>query len=139
MTSFTIEKRMKMAADKAWNVFSDFEHSPIAAITVSVEEKGKSDSNGIGTIRIITIGKRQFREKLESLRPPNSLTYSLLSGAPVRDYTGTINIESIRNETLITWKVQFMPKIIGTGWIVKWFSQNTINHILTEIEAEYQD
>ncbi|MBW2606888.1 MAG: SRPBCC family protein [Deltaproteobacteria bacterium] len=139
MTAFSVKKRMKMSANKAWNVFSDFEHSPIATFTVTVEEKGESDSNGIGTIRIITIGSRQFRERLEALIPPNSLTYSLLSGAPVRNYTGNIDIKSIRNETLITWKVQFKPKIIGTGWIVKWLAKNTINHILKEIEEEYQD
>ncbi len=139
MTSFSIEKKIKMSADKAWNIFSDFEHSPIAGITVSVEEKRESSSNGIGTIRIITIGKTQFRERLEAIEPPNSLTYSLLSGAPVRDYIGNIGISSTGNGTLITWKVQFKPKIIGLGWIVKWLAKNTINHILKEIEEEYQD
>jgi len=139
MTSFSIEKRVKISRDKAWNVFSDFGHSPIEALTVTVEGDGKPDNNSIGTIRVVTIGKRQFRERLEAFSPPNSFTYSLLSGAPVLDYIGNVDIKSIRNETLITWKVQFKPRILGTGWLVKWFSKNTINHILKEIEIEHQD
>ncbi len=63
MTSFTIEKIIKMDAKKAWEVLSDFEHSPIAEFPVTVEEKNGSVLNGIGTIRLITIGKGQFRER----------------------------------------------------------------------------
>ena len=119
MTTFNVTRNMDVSVEKVWNVLSDFEHSPVPTFTVTVDKKGETNANGVGTIRMITIGKRQFREKLESLKPPNLLTYSLLSGAPVRDYIGTININSVSNETLITWKVKFKPKIIGTGWIGK--------------------
>jgi hypothetical protein len=139
MTTFTVMRNMDMSAEKVWNVFSDFEHSPIPSCTVTVEKKGDPRALGVGTIRMITIGKRQIREKLESLKPPNQLTYSLLSGGPVKDYNGTIDINSIKGKTHISWKVNFKPTIIGTGWIIKQLLKSTLNRFINEIETEFRD
>ena len=138
MSGFTVTRNIDVPAERIWAVLSDFTHPPVPAFTVKVEKNGTYETKGIGTIRVITIGKRQFRERLETVTPPN-LTYSLLSGAPVKDYIGSINIKSIEGRTNIIWKVEFRPKIIGTTWIIKRLAKNTINRIISEMEAEYGD
>lgn len=138
MTTFTIIKNIDLPAKKVWDILSDFTRSPVPKFTVEVEEEGDSESNGIGTVRIITIGKKQFRERLESVNPPYYFTYRLLSGAPVKEYIGTVDVKSHEGTTLISWKVKFTPKILGTGWIIGRLAKNTINSIIDKIEAEYR-
>jgi hypothetical protein len=137
MTTFTIIRDTELPAKEVWNILSDFTRSPTSAFTVKVEKKGDSRSNGIGTIRILNIGKRRFRERLESVEPPNLFTYQLLSGAPVKEYFGTVDVQSRNSTALINWNVKFTPKIIGTGWIIKRLAKRTINHVIDEIISEY--
>lgn len=138
MTAFTIQRNMDLPAKKVWNILSDFTHAPIPEFIVEVEEEGDSESNGIGTVRMITIGKKRFRERLESINPPYFFTYRLLSGAPVKEYFGKVDIKSQESTALISWKVEFTPKMLGTGWIIARLAKNTINRILDDIEAEYK-
>jgi len=139
MITFSINRELNVSSDKLWNVLSDFGHSLSPNINIKLETQGKPESNGIGSIRIVVIGKRQFREKLENIKPQYNISYSLLSGAPVNDYIGNIDIEPFRTNTLIKWNVQFRPKVLGSGWIVKWFVKRTINFIISEIETEHKN
>ena len=139
MITIFIKRDLNVSSDKLWNLLSDFGHSLSPNINIKLETQGKPESNGIGSIRIVTIGKRQFRERLENKNPRCNLSYSLLSGAPVNNYMGNIDIEPIGTNTLIKWNVQFRPKVLGSGWIVKWFVKKTINYIISEIETEYKN
>jgi hypothetical protein len=139
MITFSIKRELNVSSDKLWKLLGDFGHSLSPNINIKLEKQGKSESNGIGSIRIVTIGKRQFRERLENIKPQCNISYSLVSGAPVKNYTGNIDIEPISKNTLITWNVQFRPKVFGSGWIVKWFVKRTINYIISEIETEYKN
>lgn len=138
MITVSIKRELNVTSEKLWNLLSDFGHSLSPNIHIKLETQGKPKSNGIGSIRIVTIGKRQFLERLENIKPKCNISYSLLSGAPVNNYIGYIDIEPIRTNTLITWNVQFRPKVLGSGWIVKWFVKRTINYIISEIETEYK-
>ncbi len=139
MTAVTVTKNIDVSAEKVWNVLSNFERSPIQSFSVTVEKKGDSAAGGIGTVRMITIGKRQIREKLESIKPPNLFTYRVLYGVPVKDYIGSVEINPVKSKTLISWIVQFKPNVIGTGWILKQIFKKTINRIIDEIETEHRD
>ena len=136
MITFSIKRELNVSSDKLWSLLSDFGYSLSPNINIKLETQGKPESNGIGSIRIVTIGKRQFRERLENIKPQCNISYSLLSEAPVNNYIGSIDIEPISSNTLITWNVQFKPKVLGSGWIVKWFVKSTINYIISEIETE---
>ena len=139
MITIVIKRELNISSDKLWNLLSDFGHSLSPNINIKLKTQGKPESNGIGSIRIVTIGKRQFRERLENKKPQCNISYSLLSGAPVNNYIGNIDIEPIGTKTLIKWNVQFRPKVLGIGWIVKWFVKKTINYIISEIETEYKN
>jgi hypothetical protein len=42
-----------------------------------------------------------------------------LSGVPVRDYRGQVDLEPSETGTLIRWKASFFPKIPGTGGLLE--------------------
>ncbi len=103
MEGFTITKMLDLPAQKVWAIASDFTKFPGPAISVQVEEKGSPELNGVGTVRTIIIGRVQVRERLESVNPPKPFTYRILSGAPMKDYLGTVKISSRVNR----------PKLVG--------------------------
>jgi hypothetical protein len=134
MTTFTITRELDLPSEKAFAIISDFTRSPGPNISVKVEKKGDPEANGSGTIRDITIGKVRVRERLESVNPPNSFTYSLLSGAPVKDYLGNVEIAPQEDKSFVRWSVKFTPKFPGTGWLGAIVSKKTINRLLDETE-----
>ncbi len=138
MTTFTINRELDLPSEKAFAIISDFTRSPSPTIQVEVEKEGDDASRGVGTIRTITIGRVRVRERLESVNPPGSLTYTILSGAPVKDYLGTIDITPQETKSVINWNVRFSPKVPGTGWLGAMIAKKSINRLIREMEASHR-
>ena len=134
MKTFTIIRELDLPSEKAFAISSDFTRSPGPAIKVEVEKEGDPESKGVGTIRVITIGKARVREQLKSVNPPKSFTYTLLSGAPTKDYLGTVEITPKDEKSVVRWNVTFTPKFPGTGWVVARIAGKTINRLIDEME-----
>ena len=118
MATFTITRKLDLPSDKVWATVSDFTRAPSPAIIIEVEEKGDPEAKGVGAIRNTNMKGVKTRERLEAVDEPNSITYRLLSGAPVKEYIGTVNVVAQDGATLIKWDVNLKPKIPGMGWIV---------------------
>ena len=138
MATFTIKRKLDLPSDQVWAIVSDFTRPPSPDISIDVEEMGNPDANGIGAIRNINIRGAKARERLESVDPPNSFTYSMLSGAPVKEYLGTVNVVAQNGTTLINWDVKLIPKIPGIGWIVAIVIRKAINRYIDAIEEGHQ-
>jgi hypothetical protein len=134
MTAFIITREVDLPSEKLFPIISDFTRSPSPTIPIKVEKEG-DQANGVGTIRTITIGMVKVCERLETVNPPNSFTYTILSGAPMKDYLGTIKIFPKGSKSEIQWDVKFTPKIPGTGWLGAMVSKKTINRQINEMEA----
>jgi hypothetical protein len=134
MTAFIIKREVDLPSDKLFPIISDFTRSPSHTIPIEVEKEG-DQANGVGTIRTITIGMVKVRERLESVNPPDSFTYTILSGAPMKDHLGTVKIFPKGSKSEIQWNVKFTPKIPGTGWLGAMVSKKTINRLINEMEA----
>lgn len=135
MTTFTITRKLALSSEKVWATVSDFTSAPSPEITIDVEEKGDPEANGIGAIRNIKIkGVPGVVERLEAVDAPNSITYRMLSGAPVKEYLGTVNVVALDGATLINWDVKLIPKIPGIGWIFAMVIKKAINRYIDAIE-----
>ena len=134
MTAFRITREVNLPSGKLFSITSDFTRSPSPTILIDVEKEG-DQANGVGTIRTITIGMVKVRERLESVNPPHSITYTILSGAPMKDYLGKIKIMPKESKSEIQWDVKFTPKIPGIGWLGAMVSKKTINRLIDETEA----
>ncbi len=134
MTSFTLSRMVDLPAKKVWEIAGDFTKSPGPGVLVEVEKQGDPDAHGVGAIRAITIGKVRVRERLDSIDPPKSFAYTILSGAPIKNHSGKAEFIPKGSSTEIRWSGEFSPKIPFTGWICCKVSKGAVNGLIDEIE-----
>jgi hypothetical protein len=117
-----------------WEVFSDFGKSSNPSAEIVLEQEGDASNHNIGAIRSTTIDNDVFREELISYEPGVSLTYKLLSGAPVEDYYGTIAIKALDDSNSeVEWSVRCKPNFPIPGWIIEKNAKKVIQGILDEL------
>ena len=134
MASFILERKVNLPVEKVWSLLGDFTASPGSDIKVEVEKEGDPDKNGVGTIRIITIGKVRVKEILDSANPPDSFKYRILSGAPMKEYLGSVKFKDNDGATLIRWQADIKPKIPFTGPILVKVSKGAVNGLIDAVE-----
>jgi uncharacterized protein YndB with AHSA1/START domain len=92
--------------------------SPIDSF--ELEQEGEPPPEGVGAIRVFRQGRTTGRDQILELVPGRRLKYASLSGLPVRDYIGQVDLEEASDgSTAIRWQSSFFPRVRGTGWIVE--------------------
>ncbi len=132
MKSLLVERTIKVPLDKVWAAV-DFTKAQGPYPVVMVKD-GDPSRNGVGSQRIITFGKRRVVESLESIDPPHSYTYAIISGSPVKYYLGKAEFVSKGEFTEIRWSGEFTPKIPGIGWIIIKTTKKIVNTLIDDIE-----
>jgi len=131
---FSESKEYPFPADRMWSIFSDFGKSTNPSAVIALEKEGDPDNFNIGAIRSTRIGKDTFREQLTAYEPGRSLTYQLLSGAPVDEYYGTVAIHSRGDDRAeVEWSVACKPKFPIPGWVIEKNAKKVIKGILDEL------
>ena len=94
------------------------EWAPIDAFTL--ERPGDTAPEGVGAIRVLRRGRVTGRDEILELVPNRRLRYATLSGLPVRDYVGQVDLEPAPDGgTAIHWHSSFFPEKRGMGWILE--------------------
>jgi hypothetical protein len=89
--------------------------SPIESF--ELERPGDPPPEGPGAIRVFRRGRTVGRDRLVDVAPAERLVYESLSGLPVREYLGEIELTAAVGGTDVKWTASFFPKIPGTGWL----------------------
>lgn len=135
MGHFKLQRVIKAPLEKVWAV-ADFTKSA-GPFPMEVAKEGDPALHGAGFERIVTSGKRKVVERLLTVDPLHSYTYTLVEGVPVKnDYLGKVDFSSEGDSTQVTWSGSFTPKAPGSGWIIAIKTKDTVNKILDAIEAE---
>ncbi len=136
MRTVSVERIIKAPLEKVWEVAGNFGESPGPSIEITVEKEGDPNLNGVGMERTIHFLKQKGKiyERLESFDPPNSFSYSVLSGAPVKSYLGKAEFRTAGDATKVKWSGTFAPIIPGLGWLIGIMSLRSINDFLDELE-----
>lgn len=129
----TVKREIKAPLEKVWAIAGDFTKSPDPSLPITIEKKGDGSNFGIGCERAIKSGRSTYRERLVAVEPLKSITYEMLSGAPVRYYLGKVEVSAEGDITCIHWSADFMPKFWGTGWIVKRFITKNLMKFVDEL------
>ena len=103
-----------LADATTWPAWSDFEEAVI-------ERPDADGGQGVGSLRRFKVGRTRSREEIVAFEPPRHVAYLLLSGLPLRDYRGDVELTATPDGgTDIHWHSEFVPKIPGTGkWVVR--------------------
>lgn len=90
------------------------------------EVEGDPPPGGVGAIRLLGSKRLHTRERIEEYDPPRRLSYSILSGVPVKDYLAVVELTPEDGGTRIIWRGTFEPKLPGTGTVTRLFLRATI-------------
>jgi uncharacterized protein YndB with AHSA1/START domain len=77
------------------------------------------DPDGLGGIARFVTGRHSVREEIVEREPSRRLSYTLLSGLPLRDYRAVVELTPAGTGTRIRWSASFFPGRPGTGWIYR--------------------
>jgi uncharacterized protein YndB with AHSA1/START domain len=101
-----------LADSTTWPAWSTIE-------SVTLEREGSPAPEGVGAIRVNQRGRVTGRDEILEVVPNQRFVYRSLSGLPVRDYVGRVELERTVTGTSIHWHSEFFPKIPGTGRIME--------------------
>src|SRR4051794_668758 len=113
-TSANVEVVFALLADgTTWPQWSAVE-------SVELERSDTEGGEGPGAIRVLRRGRTTGRDEILEVVPNRRMTYRSLSGLPVRDYVGEVDLErSPAGGTIIRWHSSFLPARPGTGWVLE--------------------
>ena len=99
----------------AWGVLADASrwHEWGIWSTTVLEREGDPAPDGVGAIRALTKSPITSREEVVAFEPGERLVYKLLSGLPMKDYTGTITLGDHPAGCRISWRSEWHSRIPG--------------------------
>ena len=84
----------------------------------TLDREGVPAPNGVGAIRRLEAVGPPIVEEIIDYQRPNRYAYKLLSGAPVRDHVGTVELREAGSGTAVSWHLQSTPKLPGGDWLL---------------------
>lgn len=138
VASFTFVREVSAPPEVVFDVLTD--HRRYAEITPmrgsELEREGEPAPNGVGAIRVLRSVGPPLREEVIVYEPPSRFSYRLLSGAPVRDHVGTVQLTPNGSGTEVTYAVRTMPTVPVGGFAVVAVVKQAIKQLLKGIAAE---
>jgi hypothetical protein len=107
--------------------------------TAELETPGSQEPYGVGSIRALTRGRVHGRDQVIELIPGRRFSYLHLSGLPVRDYRGDVDLTPTATGTDIAWRVSFRPRVAGTGWFWRLAVRRMLRQTLNGLAAYAAD
>jgi uncharacterized protein YndB with AHSA1/START domain len=138
MASFTIVREVAAPPETIFEVLVDHRaYSRITPLRKSVlEREGDPSPNGAGAIRVLSAVGPPLREEVLTYEEPSRFSYTLLSGLPVRDHVGTVELTPNGGGTTMTYAVRTMPTVPLVGGIVVGAVKLGVKQLIDGVSAE---
>jgi uncharacterized protein YndB with AHSA1/START domain len=138
MASFTYVRQVAAPPQTVFDVLTD--HRGYAEITpmrkVELEREGEPPPNGVGAVRVLHAVGPPLREEVIGFEPPSRFSYKLLSGAPVRDHVGTVELSPEGEGTRMVYAVRTFPTVPVVGAAVVGVTKQAIKALIKGIVTE---
>ena len=120
MASFTFTREISASPETVFEVLTDHrKYSELTPLRKSeLEREGDVDPNGVGAIRKLTVVGPPMREEVIAYEAPSRFSYTVLSGLPVRDHVGTVELTSNNGGTKMVYAVRTQPTLPVVGGVV---------------------
>jgi len=138
MASFTFTREIAAPPETIFEVLVDHRgYSDITPVRKSVlEREGDPAPNGVGAIRKLSAVGPPLREEVLTYEEPTRFSYTLLSGLPVRDHVGTVELTPAEGKTTMTYAVRTMPTIPIVGAAVVGAVKLGVKQLVDGVSAE---
>jgi uncharacterized protein YndB with AHSA1/START domain len=138
VASFTFVREVDAPPETVFEVLTD--HRRYAEITPmrksELEREGDPAPNGVGAIRVLTAIGPPLREETIVYEEPSRFSYKLLSGAPLRDHVGTVELTPQDGGTKVTYAVRTTPTVPLVGAAVVAVARLGVKQLVDGIVAE---
>lgn len=138
VASFTYTREVAAPPETVFEVLTDHRRYP--EITnlrkATLEREGEPAPNGVGAIRRLTVVGPPMREEVLAYEPGRRFSYKLLSGLPVRDHVGTVELTPNGSGTTVVYAVRTTPTLPLFGGAVIPFMKIGIGQLLGGVAKE---
>jgi uncharacterized protein YndB with AHSA1/START domain len=132
VASFTLTREIAAPTETVFEVLTN--HRGYAEITpvrrVEMEREGELAPNGVGAIRVLHAVGPPLREEVIAYEAPSRFSYKLLSGLPVRDHVGTVELTPNGTGTKVVYAVRTHPTVPLVGGAVVLAVKQAIKQLL---------
>ena len=138
MASFTFVREVAAPPETIFEVLVDHRaYSRITPLRKSeLEREGDPAPNGVGAIRVLSAVGPPLREEVLTYEEPSRFSYTLLSGLPVRDHVGTVELTPSGGGTKMTYAVRTMPTVPLVGGVVVGAVKLGVKQLIDGVSAE---
>lgn len=138
MATLDFSRTVSAPPETVWEVIADLrgmsEYTRFRK--VELEREGDPPPNGVGAIRVLHLAGPPVREEIIAFDPPRRFAYRMLSGAPVKNHVGTVELSPVAGGTRMSYVVETTPKIPVVGFTVVALMRRIIEDIAAGIAAE---
>lgn len=138
MAGFTLERRISAPPEVVFDVLTN--HRGYADITpvrrVELEREGDPAPDGVGAIRVLHTVGPPLREEIVAYERPSRFSYTVLSGAPMRDHIGNADLSPEGDGTKIVYAVHLTPTLPVIGGAVVLVIKQAVNRLLDGVTKE---
>lgn len=138
MASFTFVREIKAPPEVVFELLTD--HRGYSDITplrrVDLEREGDPAPNGVGAIRVLHAVGPPLREEVIVYRPPSRFSYKVLSGLPVRDHVGTVELTPEGDGTRVVYAIRMNPTVPLVGRAVVAGVRQGVKQLLNGVASE---
>lgn len=138
MASFTYERQVAAPPEIVFDVLTDHRRYPeITSLRkAELEREGEPAPNGLGAIRALTLVGPPMREEVIAYERPHRFSYTILSGLPVRNHVGTVELSPSDGGTRIVYAVHTTPTLAMGGFAVVAGIKQGIRTLLSGVTKE---
>lgn len=138
MATLDFSRTVNAPVETVWEVVADLRGMTdyTRFRKIELEREGDPPPNGVGAIRVLHLVGPPVREEIIAFEPPRRFAYRLLSGAPVKDHVGTVELEPAGKGTRMSYVLQTTPKVPLVGFGVVALMRNIVDGIAAGIAAE---
>ena len=138
MASFKYVRQVAAPPEIVFDVLTDHRRYPeITSLRkAELEREGDPAPNGVGAIRVLTVAGPPMREEVIAYERHRRFSYKILSGLPVRDHVGTVEMQPSDGGTEITYAVKTTPTIPLVGPVFMQVLKKAIRDLIGGVAKE---
>ncbi len=136
-----VERHIDAPIQSVWEVVTDHRGMNrwlVPGMKVRLEPEGVPAPNGVGAVRVIERAGFKGRERVVTFNPPHSLSYTVVSGIPVKDHLGIVVLKEENGGTHLVWTVRFAPRLWGMGNLMQLVLRNTLSRGLGRLSKMFE-
>ncbi len=135
---FILEDKVAAPPETVFDVLTD--HSGYAKFTplrwARLETEGSPDPNGVGAVRALGLVGPPIRERVTEFERPSRFAYELVSGAPMKNHRGEVELTEVPGGTRMRYSIHTEPKVPVVGHIAVVVAKRTIGVLFRGVKGE---